>query len=183
MRVGDKMDDIVQKFITEVTRKFDFLEKEYGYKKIEGKLENQDFYPDAKTVIRYIGKSVGIEVYWYFAGANIGVVFIELQNGEIPINRIFFGESKDATRAINLYSLAGLLKQKEDNLFLLKEVDYVTISKIKKREKVINENMSGIIEGLSNAVKKLATKIITGDTSIFTDVMNYQAGLIKKQYS
>lgn len=177
------MDTIVQKFITEVTQKFDFLEKDYGYKKIEGEINDQDYYPDAETVIKYAGKSVGIEIYWYFAGANIGVAFVELKNGKIPPKRIFFGEAMGVSRAISLYTLAGYLKQQEDSLFLLKDIDNVTISKIKKREKIINENMAGVIEGLSNAVKKLAMNIITGDIAIFSDVMKYQNELIKKQYS
>jgi len=176
------MDKIVQEFISEVTRKFKFLENDYGFKKTEGKINNQNYYPDAEAVVRYVGKYIGIEVYWYFAGANIGVAFIELKDGEIPAERVFWGEPKDCSRAISLYALAGFLKQREDNLFLLKDIDNVTNSKIKKREKVINGNMTGVIEGLSSAVKKLAPIIITGDISIFTDVMYYQSELIKKQY-
>lgn len=177
------MDIIVQKFITEVIQKFKFLEDDYGYKKIEDEIKCKDYYPDAEVVVKYVGKSIGIEVYWYFAGANIGVAFVELRNGEIPEKRMFFGETKDAARAISVYSLSGYLNQQEDDLFLLKDIDNVTIPKIKKREKVINDNMADVIEGLSSAVKKLATKILAEDISIFTDVMNYQYELIKKQYS
>lgn len=137
------MDTIVQKFIVEVNQKFAFLE-EHGYKRVEAKIENQDYYPDSEAVVKYIGKSVGIEVYWYFAGANIGVVFAELRNGEIPVRKIFFGESNDASRAINIYTLAGYLNIWDDKAFLLKDVDIVTIPKVKKREKVIKENLSGI---------------------------------------
>ncbi|HOP73737.1 MAG TPA: hypothetical protein PLC07_01605 [Bacillota bacterium] len=176
------MDIILQEFISEVNLKFAFLE-EYGYKKIEDNIENEDYYPDSEVVVKYIGDTVGIEVYWYFAGANIGVVFFELQKGEIPVKKIFFGESEDASRAINLYTLAKYLDKWDNKLFLLKDVDNVAISEIKKREKVIKENMSGIIEGLSTAVIKLAANIISGDTSIFNDVMHYQSELIKKQFS
>lgn len=176
------MDIIVQKFITKVNLSFEFIER-YGYKKIEGEIQSADYYPDSEVVVKYIGKSVGIEIFWYFAGANIGVVFFELQNGEIPLKKIFFGEPIDASRAINLYSLAEYLNKRDDKLFLLKDVDNVTFAKIKKREKVINENMSGIIDGLSTAVSKLAVSIINGDTSIFKDVMDYQTKLIKKQYT
>ena len=182
MKEGDKMDIILQKFISEVNLKFAFLE-EYGYKKIGGNIENEDYYPDSEVVVKYIANSVGVEIYWYFAGANIGVVFFELQNGEIPAKKIFIGESKDASRAINLYTLAKYLDKWDDKLFLLTDVDNVTIPKIKKREKVIKENMSGIVDGLSTAVIKLASSIISGDTSIFKDVMHYQSELIKKQFS
>lgn len=177
------MDAIVQKFINEVNQKFLFLEKTFGYKKVDGSVENQDYYPDSQVVVKYIGNSVGVEVYWYFAGANIGVVFVELHNGEIPMKRIFFGDSRDASRAINLYTLARFLNNWDDKVFLLKDIDNVTIPKIKKREKVIKENMSGVVEGLSTAVSKLAVSIISGDTSTFKDVMDYQSELIKKQYS
>lgn len=182
MKVGNKMEKMLQKFKSEVNQKFAFLE-EYGYKRIEGNIENADYYPDTEAVVKYIGNSVGVEIYWYFAGANIGVVFVELQNGEIPTKKIFFGESEDASKAINLYTLAKYLDKWDDKLFLLKDVDNVTIPGIKKREKIIKENMSGIIDGLSTAVIKLAASIISGDTSIFKDVMHYQSELIKKQYS
>jgi len=181
MKVGDKMDIMLQKFISEVNLKFAFLE-EYGYKKIEGNIENEDYYPDSEVVVKYIGNSVGVEIYWYFAGANIGVIFFELQNGEIPAKKNFFGESKDTSRAINLYTLAKYLDKWDNKLFLLDEVDDVTIPKIKKREEEIKENMSGILDGLSTAVIKLAANIISGDTSIFKDVMHYQRELIKKQF-
>lgn len=176
------MDEIVLKFINEVSQKFSFLEDSFGYKKVDGSVEKQDYYPDSQVVVKYIGNSVGVEVYWYFAGANIGVVFVELDNGEIPTKRIFFGDSREYSRAINLYTLAGFLNNWDNKVFLLKDINNVTIHKIKKREKVINENMSGVIAGLSNAVSKLATSIISGDTSSFKDVINYQSELIKKQY-
>jgi len=176
------MDIMVQQFINEVNQKFKFLEN-YGYKKVEAKVENQDYYPDSEVVVKYIGRSIAVEVYWYFAGANIGVVFVELQNGEIPAKRIFFGESIDASKAINIYSIARFLNRWDDKTFLLNDVDNVTISKIKKREKVINGNMSGIIDGLSSAVNKLAKNIIAGDTSIFKEAFNYQSEVIKKKYS
>lgn len=176
------MDIIVLKFISEVNLKFGFLE-ECGYKKVDGNIRNADYFPDSKASVEYIGNSVGIEIYWYFAGANIGVVFFELQNGEIPVEKIFFGESKDASKAIGLYSLAKYLDKWDEKLFLLKDVDNVAIRNINKREKVIKENMPGIVDGLSAAVIKLAANIINGDTSIFKDVMHYQSEIIRKQYS
>lgn len=182
MRVGDKMNMTVQKFITEVKSKFAFLE-ELGYKRMEIEIENDDYYPDSQVVVKYCGKSVGIEIYWYFAGANIGVVFIELINGKTPEKKVFYGEPKDASRAINLYSLAAYLDKWDDTIFLLKDIDNVTVPKIKKREKIIKENMPGVIDGLSSAVSEMALKIINGDTSIFKDVMDYQSELIKQQYS
>lgn len=179
MKVGDIMDIIVQKFITEVNQRFAFL-KEYGYQKVECKVKSQDYYPDSEAVVKYISKTVGIEVYWYFAGANIGVVFFELQNGKIPAKMIFFGETNNASRAINLYTIARYYNKLEDKDFLLNDVDNVTIAKIRIREKIIRENMPGIINGLSNAVNKLAKNIIVGDTSIFKEIMNYQSKIIKK---
>lgn len=115
-------------------------------------------------------------------GTSKTVKGIDRITGQIPAKKVFFGEPKDASRAINLYSLAMYLNKWDDKSFLLKDVDNVAMPKIKKREKVIKENMSGIIDGLSIAVSKLATSIIRGDTSIFKDVMDYQSEFIKKQY-
>jgi len=174
------MDIKVQEFIDEVTLKFAFLE-EYGYHKIAGRVENADYFPDSEVVVKYVGKSIGVEIYWYFAGANIGVVFVELKNGELPTKKVFWSEINDASRAINLYSLAGLLNKLDDKSFLLKEVDNVYVSKIKKREELIRENMTGVIDGLSAAVRKFASSIIKGDTSVFKEVMDYQSLLVKKE--
>lgn len=178
---GVNMDTIVKKFINEVSINFLFLEK-YGFKKVEVEIENENFYPDSEVVIKYIGKSIGIEIYWYFAGANIGVTFFKLNNGEIPKKKVFFGKSMDAAEAISLYSLARYLDKWDSKLFLLDNVDNVTISKIKVRERIITDNMSGTVEGLSIAVKKLASNIIDGDTSIFNNVFDYQNKLINDKY-
>ena len=178
---GDQMDRLPQKFVLEACSKFAFLE-ELGYKKTEGKIVAPEDFRDTNMVVQYIGKSVGVEIYWYFAGANIGVVFFELQNGELPENKFFFGESNDASKAISLYYLARYLGQWDDELFLLNDVEKVTYTKIKKREKVINERMSEVLQGLSCATRKYATNIINGDTSVFNDVMKYYGEKMKEWY-
>lgn len=175
------MDKKVQEFFDEVYLNFAFLE-EYGYQKIAGQVEHSDYYPESEVVVRYIGKSVGVEICWYFAGANIGVAFVELQNGEFPAKKVFWGDSNNASRAISLYSLAGYLNKLGDKSFLLQEDQNVSISWIMKRHIIISENMSGIIAGLSTAASKFAADIIFGDTSVFRAVMDYHKDVVNKLY-
>lgn len=176
-----EMDEVLLKFISEVYSKFAFLE-ELGYKKLEGKLEDPEDIRDAILVVPYIGKSVGVEISWYFSGAKMGVIFFELQKGQLPEKKCFFGEPTGASKAIDLYNLVRYSGQWDDELFLLKDLDNPYFSKIKKREKVINESMSEVLQGLACATRKYAANIINGDTSVFKDVMRYYGEMMKEKY-
>ena len=175
------MDKLLQKFVLEACSKFAFLE-ELGYKKTEGKIVAPEDLRDTNMVVQYIGKSVGVEIYWYFSSAEIGVAFFELQNGQLPEKKIFFGKLENASKAISLYNLAMYLGQWDEELFLLKFSKNSYYSEIKKREKVINERLSEVLQGLSCATRKYATNIINGDTSVFNDVMKYYGEKMKEWY-
>jgi hypothetical protein len=181
VKIGDAMAELSEVFIKEVEDKFKFLEK-YGYKEVKIPVENQEDYRDAKVIVKYIGKSVGIEISWYFAGAHIGLAFIELRNGEFPEDRVFFSEPKGRPLAIDLYTLARFMDELDDSDFLLKNIDNLNTSAIKKRLKVITENMSGVVEGLAQATEKLASDILKGDTSVFGDVVKLKTKIIAEQY-
>lgn len=169
------MVEIVQKFLSEATKVFSFLENEYGYN-VSTDLQNPNYFPDAEAVVSYYGSKVGIKVFWYFASAVIGVTFAELLNGKFPDN-----QSKDISQ-INIYALVDFVSQGKDDMFLLKDTSIATIPKIKKREKIINENMAGVLENLSIGVKKYAMNIVSGDTSVFPVIKKHQEELIKRRY-
>jgi hypothetical protein len=169
--------DVLERFISETVETFKFLEVEYGYRMVSKEIENKNYFPDAEAVVRYADSRIGIEVFWYFASSIIGVAFIKLQNGRFPD-----GKSKDAL-VINLHALAGYLSQGKDKMFLLKDPSSTTFAKIKKREKIINENMKGVLENLAEGVRKYALDIISGDTSLFRKVKQYQMEIISKLYS
>jgi len=158
--------------MTYTTDAFSFLEKQHGYKLKLTNIENIEYFPDAEAVVKYVSSNIEIEVFWYFASAVVGVVFIELKNGDFPSGKL------NIVNLINLYSLLGYLNQGKDNTMLLKDTQSITISKIKKREKIINENMKGVLENLAEAVRTNAIDIITGDTTIFAAVQKYQIGLM-----
>ena len=77
--------------------------------------------------------------------------------------------------------LADYLDQRDDTYFILGK-DIEGFRYIKKREKIIRENMPGVLQGLACATKNIAEDILKGDSSIFTEVMNYYEELLKKQY-
>lgn len=168
--------DIVQKFVLNATSAFGFLENEYGYKVITTGIENESYFPDAQVVVRYVNSMVGVEVFWYFASAIMGVAFSKLQNSEFPKN------AKDAS-IVNLYALASFLSQGKEDMFILKDLYDNTFPKIKKRERIINERMNEVLENLALGVKKYALNIIAGETSLFPEVQKYQVELINRKYS
>ena len=167
--------DIVQIYLDGVTSAFAFLEIEYGYKLIEKTINNKDYYPDAEAIVRYEGPIVGVEVFWYFASSVIGVAFVKLEMGKFPdyasVNPIL----------INIYALADYVTKGKCDFFLLKDTSSASISKVKKRERIINDNMERVLVNLSLGLKKYALNIINGDTSIFSEVQNYQLNLLKKK--
>jgi hypothetical protein len=171
------MNETIEKFISETIEQFRFLENKNGFKVIVSGIENGNYFPDSEAVVKYVSSKVEIKVFWYFASAVIGVVFVELKDGKYPNNKV------EEAKTINLYSLVNFLFPGENELFLLKDTNLVTMPKIKKREKIINDNMHEVISNLSLAVKKYASTILLGDTSIFDDVMKYQVEVIKKQYN
>jgi len=172
------MDKKLQEFFSEIKNKFSFLEQ-YGYECLEENIKNPDCYPDSEAIVRYIDKFVCIEISWYFAGAIICISFIESIYGQNSEKRVFWGNSNSTSRAIDLYSLAKYLRANDIDYFFLKNIEDVSYSSIKKREKVINTQMYKIIDGLSRATKYLANNIIHGDTSIFNEVMEFQTNLTK----
>lgn len=170
------MDEKVEKFLLEATKAFSFLENEYGFI-VSTDLQSPNYFPDSEAVVSYYSSKIGIKVFWYFASAVIGVAFAELEDGKFPNN-----QSKDIS-IINIYALVDVINQGKDDTFLLKDISDTTISKIKRREKIINEDMRGVLDNLSRVVKKYAINIINGDTSIFPVVKKYQEEVIRRRYS
>jgi hypothetical protein len=170
------MDEIVKRFLSCTLEYFKFLENENGYEVAFSGIENNNYYPDAQVIVKYINSKMEIDIFWYAAGANIGVNFIDLTNG------MYLNDQSKTPKIVNIYTLVDYLNSDDNNLFLLEDINSVTFSKIKKRENIINENMEDIVKNLAIIVKKYARDIIEGDISIFDDVIQYQIELNKKNY-
>lgn len=160
---------------------FKFLETDFDYIRTGSEIKNESYYPDAEAILNYSGNKVAIKVFWNFAGALIGVVFIELQNGQLPEKISFWGNG-DYGRAISLYSLINVINTEESKHFLLKNYYSVMFRDIKKREKIINENMEQVLENLAIMTKKYALDVLRGDTSIFPKIQAYEEELMKQNY-
>jgi hypothetical protein len=170
---------LVQRFLSEVHRHFAFLESDYGYSRVESGLREAQYYRDANARVRYAGAAVGVEVYWYFAEAAIDVAFYELVNGTFAEHYSFIGEPWARSIATKLRTLAGFLNKDDSDLFLLRGIDdpYPAGRSRKRRQQVIDENLDGVVAGLAAATKGVAVDIITGDTSMFADVLLYYTKL------
>jgi hypothetical protein len=173
--------NLPEKFFLETTQEFNFLESEFGYKLVSKDVENIDDPQDAKAFVRYLSSKVGIEIYWYFASAAIGIALVEITKAnEFPGRRRFWGKMSDEARAIKLHTLAKM--QGKENSFVLKELRSTKPVHIKKREKVIGENLGSVLENLSQILKNIAQNILLGDTSIFPKVQKYEEELLRKEY-
>lgn len=171
--------ELLEKFYTETKRSFKFLEADYGYKLISAGMENENYYPDTISVVRYLGKKIGVEIYWYFASAVIGVAITEVtRENQFPPEKRFWGKSRGEARAINLHTFADMLGKSD--LFILKKLRSTKMSDVKKRGKVINENLRGVLENLAEILQAEAKDILLGDTTIFSAVQELELESQKK---
>ena len=173
--------NLLEKFFLEATQRFNFLESEFEYKLIAKGVENIDDPQDAYAFVQYLGSRVGIEIYWYFASAAIGIALVEItKENEFPDRRRFWGKGKDEARAIKLHTLAKMLGK--ENSYVLKELGSTKLVHIKRREKVISKNLGTVLEKLAQILRNIAQNILLGDTSIFPKVQKYQGELLRKEY-
>jgi len=174
-------EDTINKFFQETQQIFKFLETEFGCKLVSSGIENKDYYPDAMAFVRYAGRKVGIQISWFFQTAAMNIALVDLpKTNEFPSKMRFWGESRGGARAINLYTLADMYGKSSE--FLLKSLRSTKMSDIKKRGKIIDENIRGVLENLAMILQKQAHDILAGDTSIFSEVQKHQEELIKKEY-
>ena len=178
-------------FYEEVKQQFSFLQ-DYGYSFYDNTIRDQSYYRDTTAIVQYIGETIGIEIYWYFAGARIGVAFKEAKKHEFPKESIFFYYSSlkepldlAISRGITLNDFVNYIGECDNPLLLLKygkDGHYETRRHVNARAKIINENLSGVISGLAKATHELAIDIIKGDSSIFPEIMKYHTDSLKKIY-
>jgi hypothetical protein len=159
--------ELIDQFFNETLVQFEFLEKEHGYKMVERRIRADDHFPDSEAIVQYISPLISIEIFWYFASAVIGVVFIRIEKGKIPNN----------PDIINLYELANYLSEGKEDMFLLKDTLNVQISKIKMREKLINKDLKGIVENIAAGTRRYATNLIQGDTALFRNTREIRKGV------
>ena len=151
-------------FSNRVIEAFNFLEEEYEY--IRKELEREDFdYPvEKKVVIRFFSQKIAVEVIWYIGNCDIAIGLYELQNGKIPENVSVYGH-KGYGRAINLDSLVRMLTDGQ--------VKSPIPHSVHKADEIIRKNMKIILGTFAERLKKYATNILKGDTSIFPKVQEY----------
>ncbi len=174
------MDDLVQKFLDLTPEKFEFLETEYGYKRISPQIESEKDIRDGRAVIRYSGSAIGIEVIWAFASASINVSFVEMVNGKIPFVRNVFQILPGISKSIDLFTYLSMKCNGDFSEFQLGDVESVDFRSVKKRAKKINDNMEGILDNLSNLTQKWAHNILLGDLSEFPATVEYKKKITKE---
>jgi hypothetical protein len=176
----ESVNESAEVFFTEVRKAFQFLEQQYSYKRLEESIEHPGEPRDTAVKCTYLGSYVGVEIWWYFAGAIIGVVFIELRQVSVLPEKSspFHLTDPNVARAISLYDLAEVRGGRDDPNFLLKDVD--NWRRLKKRSTQIETQKQEIIAGLARATQTYATDILQGDTSIFSEVMDYRLAKEKR---
>jgi hypothetical protein len=170
-------------FFAETTEAFHFLEQQYEYQRLEGFIQYPGIPRERAAISRYVGSRVGVEIGWDMDNATLSVAFLEqLQAGLFPESRSFSPTAlrPGVARAISLANLVDLLGPgtRQDPDFLLK--DYLDCQSIRELDRavrenhqMIRENTRGILAGLAHATQAYASAILHGDTTMFSDVMNY----------
>lgn len=174
------MNRLQKTFYAKTIAVFDFLENDYGYRRLPKAIESEKDYRDAEFIVRYLGNAVAIDISWHYASAAINMIFTELLLGKMPERRIFWGEISTNARAASLYAIVQVRKGTNKD-FLLGDIDSVTMSKIKKREELILTKMEYILQNLKSLALECASDVINGDLSIFSSAMKYQENNIKKR--
>lgn len=164
----------ISSFEEKTKEAFRFLENDFGLKRMELKRISLNDFRDAEIKLRYSGRAVAVDLYWDFPSAYIGASIIETINGSAPEKYSTFVRKKDFGNAISLYSLVEVIDPTASDEFLLKFKWKETMRNVNKRAKIINESMDGILENLAYMLKKYASNILEGDTSIFPQVQDYE---------
>jgi hypothetical protein len=176
------MNEQAEAFFAEVKDAFQFLEHQYGYKRLEERVEHPNSWRDAAAKCAYAGFRVGVKVWWYFTDAELGVSFVEFQQpGTFPeLSSLFRLTNPRVARAINLEDLAEVRGGRGDPDFLLRAKG--KRRSLKRLQEQIETQRQEIVAGLARATRTYATDILQGDTSIFSEVMDYRLAKEKRLY-
>lgn len=174
-------------FFEECRHQFAFLENHYSLCIEKEDTVNISVIQDAYAILPYVGKKISVVLRWYFIGSLIEVIFLELkEEWRFPVisvnNNNALNEYPNAARAITIYTLATTLGNAGDDTFLLKNVTDTSTRQCKIRAKIIMSRLPEVISGLAVATQKYASDILSGDTQIFTKVMEYQTKIADDSY-
>ncbi len=167
------IDDRLQKFFSDVSVEFRFLEIDFGFTRRS--LERRDFEHarDASAIVPYVGRLVGIQVIWGLGEAVISVCLYELEDGEFPEKYSFY-KANTVARAIHLDSLVRFLSDGEVGSPLPEITPDLSVAEMirrgERRARMINADMRGVLSEFANRLKEFGSDVLRGDTSVFSDV-------------
>ena len=173
----------VSTFFAEVERAFAFLTGTFHFALAETTSTLHEARPtdtldtilDAQAVVVYLSDHIEVDIVWGFHLATIHIAFIEVQTpGERPARwHLWDKEYPNSARGIRLDSLAAVRGHEDDPDFLLGNLDRVDGRSINRRFKLLQTNLTGVVDGLARATERYASDILRGDTSVFPEVMAY----------
>ena len=185
METNDGLEDKLNDFSNIVREEFSFLTNVHSF--VRKELEKVAFEDsrDKNARIDYLDGCLCVRVEWYLIDASIGVGLIKLENGKIPAKFSFF-EKKGFSPAISLSTLVEFVTNGELKDPLPTFGPKAGARKINKawreRERLIKENMRGIVATYSNWLQEYGRDILKGDTSIFERVQKYATEKIAENY-
>lgn len=185
MEVNGKLEEKLDGFSKIVQEEFGFLVDDYGF--IKKELEKLDFeYPKDKHVrIEYTNEFLCIQIDWYLADVAIGIGLIELENGKMP-SKYSYWEKEGFSRAISLSTLIEFITKGELKDPLPRVGARASGRKMmrarREREKLIDQDMRGVLATYSSWLRDYAGDVLRGDTSIFESVWTYAKEKIVKEY-
>lgn len=186
MTSSGNLKNSVDPFIKIVGETFRFLEKEYGYVQC---VPEKRCFPGTQTIavvgVTYVQKTLGIRIEWHRVDAQISIVLIELDHGQIPEKYSPFYGHKGYARAISLRALMAVVTDEtvKDPLPETPGPKSRYINKIfQQRKKRIEEDMAEVLQTYASWLQEYASDILHGDTSSFPAVQRYSRKKLERQY-
>ena len=168
----------VPKFFKLVEDNFSFLIDAYGYHLHDTSLSDVEDIREATANVIYLNKSVGIKIYWYFSPGLIDVDFVELADQNTYPDHVKYYETEfwrnkiNVLQGVSLSTVMSMLGY--SNELILKDYSNLMPSKCRKRAKIIQENMQGVLEGLAKSTQTHTSSILNGDSSRFSEIIHYR---------
>ena len=172
------IEERIQQFYEKTIESFHFLESEYGYFRSELQRSGFGDTRSAEVFIRYFGKKVAVEITWAIGASAVSVGLYELLNGKIPDQeKVSFYGHEGFARGIHLDSLVRMLTDGKLISPLPEYVGDISFSEMcrraEKATEMIKTDMDGILKNFAERLKKYASDIVKGDTSIFPRVQEH----------
>ncbi len=156
---------------------FQFLVEDFAFRKLAPEISKR-VKEDTTVAVPYVGERVGVKIVYAPYEHDIGVSFIELQEGQFP-SRVSFYKGKDGGRAVTLDTLIRFKNGGKPDYPLPAIEPTHTIAEMarraQERERLLQTEMDDVMLGLAERMRRYAESILQGDVSEFSAIQAFHS--------